>query len=131
MTIFRKKQPLKTFEVVEVTEVNFLEVTEKFITYVVVPKNGSFHNLLAKSNCFICGLKWPRRSRWKVAEHLKLLTLTSRWCTESFIKIWLCISKIEKSDVFYLGYKKNSVRLGYRKQKVSSDLFWSNVHLLG
>ena len=57
MTIFRKKQPLITLEVVEVTEVNYLEFTEKFITYVVAPKNGSFHDLLAKSNCSICGLK--------------------------------------------------------------------------
>ena len=46
-----------TSEVVKVTEVNYLEVTEKFITHVVVPKNGSFHDLLAKSTCFTCGLK--------------------------------------------------------------------------
>ena len=37
-------------EVVEVTKVNCLDVTKKFITYVVVPENGTFYHLLAKSN---------------------------------------------------------------------------------
>ena len=41
MTIFRKR-PLMTSEVVEVTEVNYLEVTEELFIYVVVPENGSF-----------------------------------------------------------------------------------------
>ena len=44
MTIFRKR-PLMTSEVVEVTEVNYLEVTEELFIYVVVTKNGSFYDL--------------------------------------------------------------------------------------
>ena len=44
VTIFRK-QPLMTSEVAEVTEVNYLEVTEELFLYVVVPENGSFHGL--------------------------------------------------------------------------------------
>ena len=34
-----------TSEVVEVTQVNYLEVTKELFIYVVVPKNGSFHDL--------------------------------------------------------------------------------------
>ena len=44
MAIF-KKRPLMTSEVTEVTEVNYLEVTKELFIYVVVPKNGSFHDL--------------------------------------------------------------------------------------
>ena len=39
-TIFRK-WPLMTSKVTEVAEVNYFEVTEKLVIYVVVPKNGS------------------------------------------------------------------------------------------
>ena len=52
-----EKRPLMTLEVVEVIEVNYLEVTKELFISVVLPKNGSFHDLLAKSNCSICGLK--------------------------------------------------------------------------
>ena len=44
LTIFSKR-PLMTSEVVEVTEVNYLEVTEELFIYVVVTKNGSFYDL--------------------------------------------------------------------------------------
>ena len=43
--LFSEKQPLMTSEVVEVTEVNYLEVIEEFFIYVVVPENGSFNGL--------------------------------------------------------------------------------------
>ena len=40
-----KKRPLMTLEVAEVIEVNYLEVTEELFISVVLPKNGSFHDL--------------------------------------------------------------------------------------
>ena len=46
-----------TSEVVEVTEVTYLEVTEELFIYVVVPENGSFSGFLSKIKLFYCGLK--------------------------------------------------------------------------
>ena len=37
--------PQVTSEITEVTEDNYLEVTKELFIYVVVPKNGSFHDL--------------------------------------------------------------------------------------
>ena len=43
--LFSKKRSLMTSEVTEVTEVNYLEVTKELFISVVLPKNGSFHDL--------------------------------------------------------------------------------------
>ena len=34
-----------TSEVIEITEVNYLEATEELFIYVVAPENSSFHDL--------------------------------------------------------------------------------------
>ena len=89
--LFFSKRGLMTSEVTEVTEVNFLEVTKELFIYIVVPENGSFRDLLARSNYSICGLKWPRRSSWKVAEgsynnnmSSKINADVQKWLTDYF-----------------------------------------------
>ena len=41
----------------EVTEVNYLEVSEKLVIFVVALENGSFHDFLVISSFLIWGLK--------------------------------------------------------------------------
>ena len=41
----------------EVIGVNYLEVSEKLVIFVVASENGFFHDFLVKSSFLICGLK--------------------------------------------------------------------------
>ena len=70
-------------EVIEVAEVNYLEVTDELIIYVVVPENGYLHDFLVKSSFFYLRPQVTSEVKMEVGEVLKLLPLPPGRCTES------------------------------------------------